>query len=131
MFSTYPIYGALKTFEDATMPKIRKKSLHITAYLMYLIETKLTKYGYSIGNPKEDEKRGGHISCEHDNAYQIAAALRDLNVIPDFREPNVIRLAPIALYNTYEEVYRLVEVLEKIVVEKIYEKYPHERTTVV
>ncbi len=131
MFSTYPIYGALKTFEDATMPKIRKKSLHITAYLMYLIETKLTKYGYSIGNPKEDEKRGGHISCEHDNAYQIAAALRDLNVIPDFREPNVIRLAPIALYNTYEEVYRLVEVLEKIIVEKIYEKYPHERTTVV
>lgn len=131
MFSMYPIYGALKIYEDAGMPAIRKKSLHITAYLMYLIDTKLTEYGYSVGNPRDDEKRGGHVSCEHDKAYQISAALRDLNVIPDFREPNVIRLAPIALYNTYEEVYKLVEILEKIVAEKLYEKYPEERATVV
>lgn len=131
MFSTYPVYGALKIFEDATMPAIRKKSLQITAYLMYLINNKLIKYGYSIGNPIEDERRGGHVSLEHDCAYQIASALRELNVIPDFREPNVVRLAPIALYNTYEEVYHLVEILEKIIVEKKYEKYSTERNIVV
>ncbi len=131
MFSIYPVYGALKIYEDAGIHAIRKKSLHINAYLMYLIDEKLSKYGFTIGNPREDEKRGGHVACEHSQAYQISSALRDLKVIPDFREPNVIRLAPVALYNTYEEVYRLVEILEKILVENIHEKYSKERATVV
>ncbi|MEI5992492.1 kynureninase [Candidatus Enterococcus mansonii] len=126
-----PLEGTLTIFNEVGMEPIREKSLQITAYLMYLIDEKLAKYGYSVGNPREDSKRGGHVCLEHDESYRICKALKEANIIPDFREPNVIRLAPIALYNTYEEVYTLVETLEDIVVNKKYEAFSNERTLVV
>ncbi|QUH19241.1 kynureninase [Alkaliphilus sp. B6464] len=130
MFSMAPLDGVLNIFNEVGIENIRAKSLHITAYLMYLIDNKLSKYGYSIGNPREDHRRGGHICLEHDEAYRISLALRDNKVIPDYREPNVIRLAPVALYVSYEESYHLVEILEKIVRDKEFEKYSLKRVTV-
>lgn len=130
MFSMAPLDGSLNIFNEVGIANIRAKSLHITSYLMYLIDTKLSKYGYSIGNPRKDSHRGGHVALEHDEAYRISLALRDHNVIPDYREPNVIRLAPVALYVSYEEVYHLVEILEKITVKKEYENYSLNRVTV-
>lgn len=126
-----PLEGTLAIFNEVGMEKIREKSLSITAYLMYLIDEKLAKYGFSVGNPREDSKRGGHVCLEHEEAYRICKALKAANIIPDFREPNVIRLAPIALYNTYEEVYILVETLEDIALNKKYEQFSNERSLVV
>ena len=97
---------------------------------MALIDSKLSPYGYRVGNPRQDYERGGHVCLEHDEAYRISIALRDMKVIPDYREPNVIRLAPVALYVSYEEVYRLVDILENIAKEKLYENYSIERVTV-
>lgn len=131
IFSLYPVYGALKIYEDVGIENIRDVSLQMTSYLMYLIDTRLGQYGFRVGNPREDHRRGGHVACEHDEAYRISAALRDSNVIPDFREPNVIRLAPAALYNTYEEIYEVVTIMEKIAKEKIYETCSSDRATVV
>ncbi len=125
-----PLDGALNIFNEVGMKSVRNKSLHITAYLMYLVDSKLSKYGFTIGNPREDHRRGGHVCLEHDEAYRISIALRDNNVIPDYREPNVIRLAPVALYVSYEDVYSVVEILEKIVKNKEYEKYSLNRVTV-
>ena len=130
-FAMAPLEGSLKIYEEVGMDKIREKSLHITAYLMYLIDTRLSKYGYSVGKPREDSRRGGHVSLEHDDAYRICMALKENHIIPDFREPNVIRLAPVALYNTYEETYELVNVLEKIAINKEYEKFSDARSLVV
>ncbi|MED3549768.1 kynureninase [Cytobacillus praedii] len=131
LFSMAPLEGVLNIFNDAGIKNIRLKSLDITAYLMYLADERLTKFGYAIGNPREDEKRGGHVCLEHEEAYRICQALKDHQVIPDYRESNVIRLAPVALYISYEEVYRLVEILEDIVKNKEYEKYSNKRTLVV
>lgn len=57
--------------------------------------------------------------------------MRNNGVVPDFREPNVIRLAPIALYTSYEEINLVVQTLKKIVAEKIYEEYSNTRSSVV
>ncbi|MBO0469191.1 kynureninase [Enterococcus sp. DIV0242_7C1] len=126
-----PLEGTLNIFNEVGIEKIREKSLLITAYLMYLIDEKLERYGFNVGNPREDNRRGGHVCLEHQEAYRICKALKQAGIVPDFREPNVIRLAPIALYNTYQEVYTLVETLEKIAVEKTYEQFSNERTLVV
>ncbi|BDR56966.1 kynureninase [Xylocopilactobacillus apis] len=131
MLSMAPLEGTLKLINSIGMDKIRTKSLKITAYLMYLIDTKLSKYGCTVGNPREDDKRGGHVCLEHPNGYQISLALKDRGVIPDFREPDVIRLAPIALYTSYQEVYKMVEILEDIMSSKSYEKYSDKRGLVV
>jgi len=123
--------GALDIYTETGMDKIREKSLNLTNYLIYLIDEKLTKYGYIVGSPREDDRRGGHVSLEHDQAYRICQALKSHNVTPDFREPNVIRLAPVALYVSYEETYELVDILEQIAVNKEYERFSNARTLVV
>lgn len=125
-----PIEGSLKMFAEAGMENVREKSLSLTAYLMHLIDEKLRKYGFSYGNPTDDNKRGGHVALEHDDAIRITKALKDKGVIPDFRFPNVIRLAPIAFYVSYEDIYDLVDIIIEIMENKEYEKYDANRGTV-
>lgn len=131
LLSMAALEGVLRIYRDAGMERVRAKSLHITKYLMFLIDTRLTQYGYGVGTPREDARRGGHVALEHAEAYRICQALKTYGVIPDFREPNVVRLAPIALYNTYREVHRLVDILEEIAVNKEYEKHSNTRGLVV
>lgn len=131
LFSMAPLEGVLNIYHEVGMEKIRAKSLDITAFLMDLVDERLVKFGYSIGNPREDWKRGGHVCLEHEEAYRICKALKKHGVVPDYREPNVIRLAPVPLYVSYEEVYRLVEILEEITVNREYDQYSNKRTLVV
>ena len=63
--------------------------------------------------------------CE--DAIRINAALKDSGVIPDFRYPNVIRLAPVALYTSYREVFQVVDIIEDIMVNRKYDNYEGQR----
>lgn len=131
MLSMSAMEGVLGIFHEAGMDRIREKSLKITAYLMYLIDERLSRHGFAIGNPREDSRRGGHVALEHSEAYRICQALKNHGVIPDYREPNVIRLAPAALYVSYVDAYNLVDIIDEIAVNKEYEKYSQELALVV
>lgn len=131
MLSMAPMEGMLKVFNEAGIENIRRKSLQLTDYLIFLIEEKLAKYGFANGSPLDHNRRGGHVALEHDEAYRICLALKERNVVPDFREPNVIRLAPVALYVSFEDVYKLVNILEEIGKDKTYEKFSNKRALVV
>ncbi len=121
-----PIEGALSLHLKAGIHNIRKKSIHQTEYLIYLVDNLLTKdpYNFRIGTPRNPAKRSGHIAIEHDTeARRINECLRIYhNVISDFRPPNVIRMAPIALYNQYHEIWLVAQHLKQIIDEKEYEK---------
>ncbi len=122
--------GALNIYEGLSMADVRAKSLKITRYLMYLIDERLSKYGFTVGNPRDDARRGGHVALEHDDAIRINEALKTRNVVPDFRAPNVIRLAPVALYCSYTDVYNLVDILVDIMQTRAYEAFSGERGTI-
>ena len=68
--------NTLRMYNEAGIKKIREKSLKLTAFLMYLIDVKLSKYGFSYINPTEDTKRGGHVALVHKDAYRICFALK-------------------------------------------------------
>jgi kynureninase len=70
------------------------------------------------------------VAVEHEEGMRISEALRARSVVSDFRPPNVIRIAPAPLYNTYHEVWRLAQHLKAIVDKKEYEKYSKHRKTV-
>jgi kynureninase len=127
ILSSAPLIGSLELFKEAGIEHIRKKSLQLTSYMMDLISYELKGSSFTIGNPTEDDKRGGHLYLEHKEAVRICKALKEHNVIPDFRAPNGIRLAPVPLYNTYEEVWKAVQILKKIMIEEQYKKYPNTR----
>jgi kynureninase len=130
ILSAAPLIGSLEMFAEATIEKVRKKSLHINQYLMELIEYELAGFGFTIGNPREDARRGGHVCLEHEEAARICKALKENGIVPDFRAPNVVRLAPVALYTSYTEVWDAVQVLKKIMQEKQYEKYENKREVI-
>ncbi len=118
LLSTAPLIGSLKIFREAGMDRIRKKSLKQTEYMMNVMEASgllSPPYGYVIGTPTEPERRGGHVAIEHVDAARIARALKQRGIIPDFREPNVVRLAPIALYTRYVDVWDVVQALKGII----------------
>jgi len=132
MFSSAPLEGALRIFGSAGIDRIRSKSLQQTEYLMCLIDELISRepYNYRIGTPREAERRGGHVAVEHAEALRINEALKGRGIIPDFRFPNVIRLAPVALYTTYCEIWEVVRHLKEIIDTKEYENYSGERGVV-
>ncbi|MFK9091942.1 kynureninase [Bacillus salipaludis] len=130
VLSVAPLIGSLEIFTEAGIENIREKSLKINQYLMNLIDDELAGMGFFIGTPREYARRGGHVSLEHIEAARICKALKENGIIPDFRAPNIIRLAPVALYTSYEEVWEVVQILKKIIIEKQYKKFKNEREVV-
>lgn len=118
ILATAPLLGSLRLFAEAGIDRVRAKSLAQTAYLIDLLEASgLTTepYGYRIGTPREPDRRGGHVAVEHDAGPRIAKALKRRGVIPDFRPPDVVRLAPIALYTSYHDLWQIARHLREIV----------------
>ena len=133
ILSSAPLLGALELFQEAGIDRVRRKSLQLTSYMMDLIRHELmekTDDRFVICNPVEEARRGGHVFLEHPEAARICKALKQEKVIPDFRTPSGIRLAPVALYNTFEEVYRCVHILKNIMENKQYEQFSNERDVV-
>ncbi|WP_153731114.1 kynureninase [Sporosarcina obsidiansis] len=129
ILSVAPLLGSLEMFEELGMERIRDKSLALTAYMMECIQAELEEYSFDIGNPT-DSTRGGHILLLHKEAARICQALKAEGVIPDFRAPDGIRLAPVALYNSFEDVWQTVKILKKIIKEETYKQFPNERGVV-
>lgn len=130
LFSVAPLIGSLKMFEKAGLKELREKSLKLTRYMMDLISTELKEYEFTLGNPTDDNRRGGHVYLEHKEAARICKALKKNGVIPDFRAPNGIRLAPVSLYNSYEDVWKSIEILKGIMEKEEYKEFENERDVV-
>jgi kynureninase len=110
--------GSLAMINEAGIENIRAKSLAMTGYLMCLLDEHLSEapYGFRVGTPREDHRRGGHVAVERDSrADRICAALIHRGVVPDFRPPNVIRICPSPLYGTFHEIWHTVRHLKAII----------------
>jgi kynureninase len=115
IFSMAPLRASLELFAEAGMPQLRKKSEALTAFL----EEELRKRAqgrYSIVTPSEAARRGAQLSI------RVGASRRDLvdkiaahGVVCDWREPDIVRAAPVALYNSFEDVEKFIEVFCKSV----------------
>jgi kynureninase len=133
ILGTSPIEGAIQILLEAGISNIREKSLQMTSYLIYLVQQLISgdPYNFIIYTPLEPNRRSGHIAIgRKDDAFRINEALKAKGVIPDFRPPDIIRIAPIAIYNTYHEVWKVVNYLKEIIDNKEYEKFPSERKAI-
>src|SRR5699024_10070370 len=81
ILSLAPLIGSLEMFNDAGIDLIRKKSLKQTRFLMELVEQELGEWRFAMGNPIEDERRGGHISLVHREAVRICKSLKEKGVV--------------------------------------------------
>lgn len=104
--------GALAVFEDVGIHAVRERSLALTAYLIARVDERLPEL--RVVTPRAPERRGGHVALAHPEAQRLSLALRRRGVVPDFRPPDLLRLAPVALYNTEADVDRAVAILREL-----------------
>lgn len=119
----------------AGISNIRKKSKDQTAYVIDVINSKLTPLGFQIETPMNPEERGSHVTLKHHECWRVCKALiqgKDLGVkvIPDFRPPSYLRLGIAPIYTSFVDVFRAIERIEEIMVSKEYLDIDNERPTV-
>ncbi len=111
IFSFAAHRASLDLFEAATMPALRKKSEALTGFLAYLIDS--LQQPLQIITPSDPAARGCQLSILTNNRGKaLFEYLSDNGVICDWREPNVIRLAPVPLYNSFQDVWELYKQLQ-------------------
>jgi kynureninase len=122
--SNAPVLGmaahlaALDIFDEVGMTALRAKSDQLTAYLEDLINDISERKGhlcqFEIITPKSQNERGAQLSIlAHGKGKTMFDALTKKGVIADWREPNVIRIAPVPLYNSFEDIFRFAKYLEE------------------
>jgi len=114
IFSMAPLRASLAIFDEAGgMEALRAKSLKLTGYLKFLIDS-AGQSKFRVITPRDPQERGCQLSIlTHANAKELFGRLEEAGVKCDFREPNVIRAAPTPLYNTFHEVWRFARVLNQ------------------
>ena len=113
IFSMTPIDASLALFDEATMPALRERSKRLTGYL----ETCLATLGESVEiiTPTNPDRRGAQLSVRFkSDPSAVRDALESAGCVCDFRPPDVIRVAPTPLYNTFEDVLSFVRVLAEV-----------------
>lgn len=94
---------------------MRSKSLLLTAYLEYLLKVEFPN-DLDIFTPTDPLQRGCQLSISfHGNLEEIFKGLQESGVICDIRKPNVMRIAPTPLYNTFHDVYEFIQILKKVI----------------
>jgi kynureninase len=112
IFAMAPLRTSLAIFDEAAgIEPLRAKSIKLTSYLEFLL-TEIGSKKFGVITPRESDERGCQLSIlAHEHPKELFAELQAAGVKCDFREPNVIRVAPTPLYNTFHEVWRFAEIL--------------------
>ncbi len=110
-------WASLEIFQKAGMKNLRQKSDLLTVYLEFLLndltENNKEKARFEIITPKEQHRRGAQLSIlVHGQGKELFNFISEKGVVADWREPNVIRVAPVPLYNSFEDVWYLVKYME-------------------
>jgi len=115
IFSMAPLRASLAIFDEAGgMEPLRAKSIELTGYLQFLLSEPDGRKRFKIITPPETDARGCQLSIlVHEHAKELFKKLEAAGVKCDFREPNVIRAAPMPLYNTFDEIWRFAKILAK------------------
>lgn len=112
-----PLLASLEIFAAAGMDRLREKSVRLTGYLEYLLDERLARQ-VEILTPRTPAARGCQLSLRVrapvQHAHQVFETIGQRGVTADWREPDVIRVAPVPLYNSFTDVFRFVEILEEV-----------------
>jgi len=114
VFAMAPQKASLKLFNQVGMRAIRQKSLALTDYLLTLLD-QLPATSFDIITPREPARRGAQVSIKaQKDGKKLFDALSAGGVICDYREPGVIRIAPVALYNSFADVWKFWDILRGV-----------------
>jgi kynureninase len=113
------LQASLKTFAKTNMATLRQKSVALTGYLEHILQSLAGEDHFSIITPQNPNARGAQLSLFFEEGVMEAvySKLGERGIICDDRKPNVIRVSPAPLYNTFEEIWEFVMALREVLAE--------------
>jgi kynureninase len=104
-----PLRASMDIFSEAGLDALRAKSVSLTGYLEFLLREKLSS-DFSIITPAEETHRGAQLSIRLSRrSREICDKLAAVGVITDWREPDILRVTPVPLYNSYADVFQFAQ----------------------
>ena len=114
----------------AGIDALRVKGMALTSYLIQLCDAWLVPLGFELASPRDADLRGSHVSLRHRAAFQLCRALIDDHVVPDYREPDLIRCGLAALTTSFAEVHEAMRRLRELTTSGRYLDFAPERSRV-
>ncbi len=116
IFAMAPLRSSLEVFHRAGMARLREKSIRLTAYLADCLQ-QLVSAQVEVRTPTAPEQRGAQLSLRvhgsRDTGKSLFEFLAEDGIVADWREPDIIRVAPTPLYNRYGDCLRLVQRIQQ------------------
>ncbi|MCH6168483.1 kynureninase [Pseudonocardia alaniniphila] len=112
-----PLLAALEQLEEAGIAAVRAKSVALTEFALELVDAWLVPYGVEVASPRDPARRGGHVTIRRPGFRELLPHLWERGVIPDFREPDGIRLGLAPLSTSFTEVHAGVSILRDVLTE--------------
>jgi kynureninase len=109
-----PLLAGLQLLEEAGTAAVRAKSVALTEFTIELADTWLAPVGVQVATPRDADRRGGHVMLRRAGFREVLPLLWERGVIPDFREPDGIRIGPAPLSTSFAEVHAGLDVLREL-----------------
>jgi kynureninase len=127
IMATAPLDGALELFAEAGgVAALRTKSIAQTSLIIEIADA----IGIGIATPRNPAARGGHVALTHPEAWRVCQALKVNGVVPDYRPPDIIRLAPSPFFTSFAEIVSAMNTLSTILATRSFEAFPSGANTV-
>jgi kynureninase len=120
IIGTVAVQEGTRLLGEAGMARLRAKGVALTGYLIRLADEWLTPLGFTLASPRDDERRGAHVTLHHRDAWQISQALIRAGVIGDYRTPERLRLGPVPITTRFTDVWDALDRLRQIATDKSY-----------
>jgi kynureninase len=111
ILATAPLLASLDLFQEARIERVREKSVALTGYLEFLLRP--LGHAVRVVTPSDPQARGAQLSLRIANGARVFKWLSEHGVIVDWREPDIIRVAPVPLYNRFEDVFHFAKRLSE------------------
>jgi kynureninase len=111
---TVMVEAGLTVLAEAGIDRLRSKAMALTSYLVQLSDSWLGPLGFELASPRDAALRGSHVSLRHQAAWQLCRALIDEQVVPDYREPDLVRFGLSALTTSFVDVHEAMRRLRDL-----------------
>jgi kynureninase len=130
VIGTVAVQEGARLLAEAGIGRLRAKGVALTGYLIGLADAWLAPYGIAVASPRQDTRRGAHVTLAHPEAWRISQALIREGVIGDYRTPGRLRLGPAPVFTRFADVWDALDILRQIMADQAYQDLPAARSTV-
>ena len=130
IIGTVAVQEGARLLGEAGIGRLRAKGVALTGYLIGLADAWLAPHGIAVASPRQDARRGAHVTLRHPDAWRITQALTGEGVIGDYRTPDRLRLGPVPVITRFADVWDALDTTRRIMADHAYADFPAARPVV-